>query len=106
MDFVEIGKSLGLPGLVLCGLGYGLCRIIVWAGHNVVKPMLDAHMDFLQKNQEHDQKQTELLTKMQADAERHRQMAASHFDACELMSNRNATVGAAKFELANNPSMQ
>src|SRR5262249_15648207 len=45
--WIDVISKLGVPVAALVALGWGIWRIIVWVGTNLVIPMRDKHTQFL-----------------------------------------------------------
>jgi hypothetical protein len=49
MDWMEIVKQLGLPVCIIMAGGFGLWRTVQWGAANIVKPLIDRHIKFLDR---------------------------------------------------------
>jgi hypothetical protein len=49
MDWIDVATKLGVPVAALVALGYGVWRVIVWCGTNLVVPVRDKHAAFLDR---------------------------------------------------------
>jgi hypothetical protein len=49
MDWVSLIQTLGLPTALLLLILLALGRAGVWAANNLVKPLVDKHIEFLDK---------------------------------------------------------
>lgn len=47
MDFIQAARDLGIPVAALIAIGIGLWRIIEWLGKEVIIPLKDRHLAFL-----------------------------------------------------------
>ena len=47
MDWLTIVQNVGVPAAVMAAGGMALWRIVVWAGNEVVIPLRDRHVKFL-----------------------------------------------------------
>jgi hypothetical protein len=47
MDFIQAARDLGIPVAALIAVGIGLWRIIEWLGKEVIIPLKDRHLAFL-----------------------------------------------------------
>jgi hypothetical protein len=49
MDWMEVVKQLGLPVCIIMAGGFGLWRTVQWGAVNVLKPLIDRHIKFLDR---------------------------------------------------------
>jgi hypothetical protein len=49
MDWIEGVKQLGFPVFIVIAGGFGLWRTIQWGAANVIKPLIDRHIKFLDR---------------------------------------------------------
>ncbi len=49
MDWVDIVKQLGLPVCIIMAGGFGLWRTLQWGAANIIKPLIDRHIKFLDR---------------------------------------------------------
>lgn len=47
MDWVSVATNLGIPAVCLLALGAGVWKVMTWLGQNIVKPVADRHVKFL-----------------------------------------------------------
>ena len=48
-DWITIIEKLGLPVAALVGLSYGVFQTLKWFGHNIVMPLHQRHLLFLDR---------------------------------------------------------
>lgn len=48
-DWISLGRDLGLTALIVSGIGVGVWRVVSWCGPNVVKPIVERHLRWLDK---------------------------------------------------------
>jgi hypothetical protein len=49
MDWVDGIKQLGFPVFIIVAGGFGLWRAMQWGAVNVIKPLVDRHIKFLDR---------------------------------------------------------
>jgi hypothetical protein len=49
MDWISIAEKIGLPGLIIIFLILGLWKAFAWAGSNILLPVTEKHINFLEK---------------------------------------------------------
>lgn len=47
MDWISLAQNLGIPVTCLAALAFAVWKSLVWLGMNVVKPVADRHIKFL-----------------------------------------------------------
>lgn len=47
MDWITAAKDLGLPSVVIAGMGYAIWTAGTWFGREVLIPLRNRHFDFL-----------------------------------------------------------
>lgn len=47
MDWLQVAQSFGVPVAILVTGGLGIWRCVVWLGREVVKPISDRHVKFI-----------------------------------------------------------
>jgi hypothetical protein len=47
MDIIQATRDLGIPVVALLAIGIGLWRVIEWLGREVIIPLKDRHLAFL-----------------------------------------------------------
>ena len=60
-SWTQFIASVGLPGALLIGAGIAVWRVSCWLGINAVKPLVEAHLDYLDKTKEVQMKQADTL---------------------------------------------
>lgn len=60
-NWTQFIASVGLPGALLLGGGYVCWRAGCWLGVNAIKPLVDAHLDYLETTKEVQTKQADTL---------------------------------------------
>lgn len=77
MDWADIASKFGVPATVLAVVFYGVWKSLTWTAENVVKPIVEAHRNYLDKTaadtanvaaslRESDKRQAEQNTAMQS----------------------------------------
>lgn len=61
-SWTQFIASVGLPGALLIGAGIAAWRVSCWLGLNAVKPLVEAHLDYLDKTKEVQKQHADALT--------------------------------------------
>lgn len=49
MDWILVAEKIGLPGFIIILLLFGLWKSLAWAGSNILIPITERHIYFLEK---------------------------------------------------------
>lgn len=65
-EFLALVQAVGIPFATLVALSIAVWRALTWAAANVLKPLVEGHINFLKQIQESQQKQTDTLEQIAA----------------------------------------
>lgn len=64
-----IAEKFGLPVALMIGMAWGVAQGTIWIGDNVVKPVLNTHLDLVRDIGNESKEQTKVLVKIQTQQE-------------------------------------
>ncbi len=67
MDFLNLAQNLGVAVACLVALGLAVWRALVFIGINILKPLTERHIAFLDRLQEVIEKQTQVVDRLVSD---------------------------------------
>jgi len=64
-----IAEKFGLPVALMIGMAWGMAQGTIWIGDNIVKPVLNTHLDLVRDIGTESKEQTKVLVKIQTQQE-------------------------------------
>jgi len=67
--FTSLAEKFGLPVALMIGMAWGLSQGMIWIGNEVVKPVLNTHLELVKDIGTQSKEQTKVLQTIQAQNE-------------------------------------
>jgi len=64
-----VAEKFGLPVALMIGMAWGMAQGTIWIGDNIVKPVLNTHLDLVRDIGTESKEQTKVLVKIQTQQE-------------------------------------